>query len=76
MKSLQGRYLPVPHLFFRDDDLLHMPERLSLYFLPVLGRVAQADAGDVTHILGGEVKTVHTSATLEKKITSINSLIN
>ena len=65
----KGRYLPVPQLFLCDGDLLHMPEHLSLDLLPVLGNVAQADAGDVTNVLGGEVKTVDTSATLENKIT-------
>lgn len=42
----------VSQLLFRDDDLLHAPVHLPLHFLPVLGRVAEADTGDVAQILG------------------------
>lgn len=47
-----GSNLLVSQLFLCDDDLLHTPVHLPLHFLPILGRVAQADTGDVAQVLG------------------------
>lgn len=44
-----------------DDDLLHIPVNLPLYFLSVLGRVAQADTSDVTQVLGRKLEPVNIS---------------
>ena len=60
---VQGGYVPVPQLLLHNSHLLYTPEHLSLHLLAILGQVAQADARDVAHILGGELELVETSPT-------------
>ncbi|TNN43298.1 hypothetical protein EYF80_046518 [Liparis tanakae] len=54
---------PVSQFPFSDNDLFHFPENLPLYFLSVLGGVAQADTGDIAQVLGRKVKLVSISPT-------------
>lgn len=53
--------LLVSQFLFGDDDLLHMPINLPLYFLSILGRVAQADPSDVIQVLGRKLELVNIS---------------
>lgn len=53
--------LLVSQFLFGDDDLLHMPINLPLYFLSILGRVAQADTSDVIQVLGRKLELVNLS---------------
>lgn len=53
--------LLVSQFLFGDNDLLHMPVNLPLYFLPVLGCVAQADTSDVIQVLGRKLELVNIS---------------
>lgn len=57
----------VSQLLLRDDELLHAPVHLPLHFLPVLGRVAQADTGDVAQVLGRKLKPVNVSPEMGRK---------
>lgn len=43
--------LLVSKLLFSHNYLLDMPVSLSFHFLPIFGRVAQADSSNITHIL-------------------------
>lgn len=51
--------LPVSQLLFSDNNLLDVPVRLSLHFLPIFGCVAQADTSDVAQVLGRKLKLVN-----------------
>lgn len=53
--------LLVSQFPFSDDDLLHMPVNLPLYFLSILGCVAQADTSNVPQSLGRKLEPVNIS---------------
>lgn len=53
--------LLVSQFPFSDDDLFHKPVSLPLYFLSILGCVAQADTSNIAHVLGRKLKPVNIS---------------
>ena len=53
--------LLVSQFSFSDGDNHHMPVKFPLYFLSILGWVAQADSCDITQVLGRKLKSVDIS---------------
>lgn len=55
-------HLLVSQLHFCHHHLRNVPESVVLYFLSIFGYVTDADSGDLSHVLGGELKGVSGTA--------------
>lgn len=59
--------LLVSQLLFGHHHLCNMPEGLILHLFTILGDVAEADAGDLAHVLGRKLKRVSGTAVESSK---------